>query len=312
MQQRDIPAFELRSLTRDYGSLRALDDVSLSVFPGEVFGFLGPNGAGKSTAIRILFDLIRPTAGSAHVLGLDCQRDSVAARTRMGYLPGELNLYDGLTGRQTIDYFASLRNMPAGDGFVDVLIRRLGLDTSRVVSSYSKGNRQKLGLVLAMMHRPDVLVLDEPTSGLDPLVQEEVASLLAEFAAEGRTIFFSSHVLSEVERMCHRVAFLRAGKLVAVEAVSALKGRSLHMVEVTFAGPVPPTDFAIDGVTVVQSQGQTLHLEVRNNLDAALKAIARHRVVDLRTEQPSLEQVFRVYYEDTAPSESAEAEHAAS
>jgi ABC-2 type transport system ATP-binding protein len=308
----EYPAIELRGLTRDYGSLRALDDVSLSVYRGEVFGFLGPNGAGKSTAIRILFDLIRPTAGSARVLGIDCQRDSVPARTRMGYLPGELNLYDNLTGRQTINYFASLRKLPAGDAFAGALIDRLGLDPTRVVGSYSKGNRQKLGLILAMMHQPDVLVLDEPTSGLDPLVQEEVASLLGEFATEGRTIFFSSHVLSEVERMCHRVAFLRGGKLVAMENVGALRGRSLHVIQVTFAEPAPAADFALEGVRVVEVHGSTMHLEVRDNLDAALKAIGRHTVVDLRTEQPSLEQVFRVYYEEAGLIDTAEAEHAAS
>jgi ABC-2 type transport system ATP-binding protein len=309
----DAPAIELRALTKDYGRLRALDGVSLRVERGEVFGFLGPNGAGKTTAIRILFDLIRPTAGSASVLGIDCQRDSVEARRHTGYLPGEIRLYEGLTGGQTIEYFASLRGVAPNHGFVQTLIERLNLDPARAVSSYSKGNRQKLGLILAMLHRPEVLILDEPTSGLDPLVQDEVASLLAEFAAEGRTVFFSSHVLSEVERMCHRVAFLREGKLVAVESVGALKGRSLHVVEVTFDSPVTLDEFALPGVTVVEHHESTVHLEVRDNLDAVLKAIARHRVVDLRTEQPSLEQVFRVYYEgDGAKPVAAEPEHAAS
>jgi ABC-2 type transport system ATP-binding protein len=301
-------AIELRELTKDYGSVRALDAVSLSVEPGEIIGFLGPNGAGKTTAIRILFDLIRPTSGSAHVYGLDCQAQSLAARARMGYLPGEMHLYEGLTGRQTIDFFATLRRRPAESAFVDQLVARLEFDPSRRVGAYSKGNRQKLGLILAMMHRPDILVLDEPTSGLDPLVQDEVAHLLFEFAAEGRTVFFSSHVMSEVERMCHRAAFLREGRLVAVEDVAAIKGRSLHIVEVTFAEPLPADAFRLAGIREVQRDGNTLHLEVQYGLDAVIKVISRYRVVDLRTEQPSLDQVFRAYYH----AEGGEARDAAS
>jgi ABC-2 type transport system ATP-binding protein len=291
-----VDAIELRGLTKDYGSLRALDDVSLTVQRGEVFGFLGPNGAGKTTTIRLLFDLIRPTAGSASVMGLDCQTQSVEARRRMGYLPGDLRLYDGLTGKQTIELFRSLRETRK-EAFEEELASRLELDTSRTVKTYSKGNRQKLGLVLAMMHRPEVLVLDEPTSGLDPLVQETVEDLLLAFAADGGTVFLSSHMLSEVERLCHRAAFLRQGKLVAVEEIGAIKGRSLHVVEVTFASEVSPSEFEIAGVQVLEANGQTLHLEVRENLDAVLKQVARHTVVDLRTEQPSLEEIFRVYYE---------------
>jgi beta-exotoxin I transport system ATP-binding protein len=305
-------AIELRDLSKDYGSVRALDGVSLRVEPGEIIGFLGPNGAGKSTSIRILFDLIRPTSGSAQVLGFDCQRDSLAARQHMGYLPGEMHLYEGLTGHQTIDYFATLRQDRPAPGFVEHLVASLDLDPARRVGAYSKGNRQKLGLILAMMHQPDVLVLDEPTSGLDPLIQDEVAKLLFEFAAEGRTVFFSSHVMSEVERMCHRAAFLREGKLVAVEDVGAIKGRSLHIVEVTFTEPVPAAEFQIEGVHELQRDGNTLHLEVHNNLDAVLKAIAHHRVVDLRTEQPSLEQVFRAYYHDGGREVDTEANDAAS
>jgi len=290
-------AIELRELTKDYGDVRALDAVSLSVAPGEIIGFLGPNGAGKTTAIRILFDLIRPTAGSAHVKGLDCQVQSVAARAHMGYLPGEMRLYQGLTGQKTIDYFAGLRRQPADTDLIDNLVKRLDFDASRSVHAYSKGNRQKLGLILSMMHRPDILVLDEPTSGLDPLIQDEVAQMLFDVAAEGRTVFFSSHVMSEVERMCHRAAFLREGRLVAVEDVHAIKGRSLHIIEVTFTEPPPAGAFHLPGTREVQRDGSTLHLEVQDGLDAVLKAIANYQVVDLRTEQPSLEQVFRAYYQ---------------
>lgn len=299
-------AIEFRELTKDYGKVRALDQVSLTIDAGEIIGFLGPNGAGKTTAIRLLFDLIRPTSGSAFVWGQDCQAQSVEARQHMGFLPGEMHLYERLTGQQTLDYFASLRSSPPDREFVQGIIERLELDPSRKVNEYSKGNRQKLGLVLAMLHRPDVLVLDEPTSGLDPLMQDETAAILFEFAAEGKTVFFSSHVMSEVERMCHRAAFLREGRLIAVEEVGSVKAKSLHIVEVTFAQPVPPGEFKIDGVREVQRDGPTLHLEVRENLDGVLKAIARHQVMDLRTEQPSLEQIFRAYYQE-ANEEKAEA-----
>ncbi|HEY7270807.1 MAG TPA: ABC transporter ATP-binding protein, partial [Dehalococcoidia bacterium] len=213
-------------------------------------------------------------------------------------LPGELRLYDGLTGAQTIEYFGSLRGEAPASGFVSSLFDRLGFDPSKQVGSYSKGNKQKLGLVLALMHQPDVLLLDEPTSGLDPLVQEEVEGLLRDQAAAGRTVFFSSHVLSEVEALCDRVGFIRSGRLIAVEDLATLKGRSLHIVEVTFSAPVPANAFNLPGVREVRRDGPLVHLEVRDNIDAALKAIASYPVLDLRTEQPSLEQVFLAYYQE--------------
>ena len=289
-------AIEFSDLSKRYGSVQALDGVSLSVGEGEVFGFLGPNGAGKTTAIRILFDLIRPSGGRASVLGVDCQREGPRAREAMGYLPGDLRLYENLKGTALIDLFASLRPSPPDRRFLQELCERLALDPSHVVGSYSKGNKQKFGLVLAMLYRPRVLVLDEPTSGLDPLVQEEVARLLLELAAEGHTVFLSSHVLPEVERMCHRVAFIRNGKLVAVEDVGELKGRALHLVEVSFAEAVPRGAFEMPGVREVRHDGQVVHLEVRSNLDGLLKAIARYTVEDLRTEQASLEDIFLAYY----------------
>jgi ABC-2 type transport system ATP-binding protein len=298
------PAIEFRDLVKDYGDVRALAGINLRVEQGEVFGFLGPNGAGKTTAIRCLLDLIRPTLGRAFVLGLDCQKQSLEVRSRIGYLPGELNLYNTLTGEKTIRLFASLRPAGVDETYLSELVRRLSLDVSRSVASYSKGNRQKLGLVLALMHQPDVLVLDEPTSGLDPLIQEQVSDILEERTAAGKTVFFSSHVLPEVERMCERVAIIRAGKIVAVEDVAALKSRSLHVIEVTFEAPPELGYFDLPGVRVVRTDGHTLQLEVRDNLDQALKAIARHTVVDLRTEQPSLEEVFLAFYQE----ESREAE----
>ena len=291
-------AIELRGLTKDYGSLRALDDVSLTVEPGEVFGFLGPNGAGKTTTIRLLFDLIRPTAGAAFVMGLDCQVESLRAREHMAYLPGDFRVYEDLTGQQTIEFFSSVRG-GVDQAYVREVAGRLEFDTSRVVKTYSKGNRQKLGIILALMHRPSLLVLDEPTSGLDPLVQETFEDIITKFTGDGGTVFFSSHVLSEVERLCHRAAFLRQGKLVAVEEIGAIKGRSLHVLEVTFDATVSPSEFEIPGVRIIEARNSTLHMEVRDNLDAVLKQVARHTVIDLRTEQPNLEAMFRAYYEGT-------------
>jgi len=261
---------------------------------------LGPNGAGKTTTIRVLLDLIRPTAGHASVLGFDCQRQSLDVRRRIGYLPGDLDLYEGMTGRSFLDFFASLRPGKVDPAYLRNLLNRLDLDPSKNVRAYSKGNRQKLGLVQAIMHRPELLILDEPTSGLDPLVQHEVWLILEEVAGGGRTVFLSSHVLSEVERICQRVGIIRTGRLVAVEEVATMKGRAVHIIEITFAGPVPEAAFAIHGVDVLDHGGTRVRLQVREHLDDVIKLVARYPVVDLRTEQASLEDIFLTYYEESA------------
>lgn len=299
----DAPAIETEGLTRDYGPVRALDHLSLRVEPGEIFGFLGPNGAGKTTTIRVLLDLIRPNAGRASILGFDCQRASLEVRRRSGYLPGDIHLYEGMTGGRFLDLFASLRPGRVDPAYLRRLVEQLDLDLSKEVRAYSKGNRQKLGLVQALMHQPDLLILDEPTSGLDPLVQHEVWAILEEVAASGRTVFFSSHVLSEVERICHRVGIIRAGRLVTVEEVARLKGRSLHIIEVTFLEPVPEAAFAAPGVDVVRHDNNTVRLQVRDHLDDVIKTIARYPVIDLHTEQASLEDIFLAYYEEGAQEE---------
>jgi len=294
-----VPAIELRGLVKDYGRVRALRGVDLRVEQGRVFGFLGPNGAGKTTTIRILLDLIRPTTGTASVLGLDAQRESMEVRRRVGYMPGELHLYDSMRGFELLDLFDSFRPERRDRRYRSALCERLGLDLTKRVRALSKGNKQKLGIVQALMHRPELLVLDEPTSGLDPLVQEEVARLLEEAVHDGRTVFFSSHVLPEVERLSEAVAIIREGEVVAVEDVARLKSRSVHVIEVTFAEEPPPGLFALPGVVELRRDGRVVHLQARDGIDAAIKAIARYRVVDLRTEQPSLEDVFLAYY--TAP-----------
>ncbi|HXK32922.1 MAG TPA: ABC transporter ATP-binding protein [Dehalococcoidia bacterium] len=303
----DAPAIELSGLVKHYGDVRALRGIDLTVARGQIFGFLGPNGAGKTTAIRVMLDLIRPTAGAAHVLGLDCQRQSVEVRRRCGYLPGELRTYENMRAGDFLDYIDTFRPERRDAVYRDELARRMGLDLTRHIRALSKGNRQKVGLIQAFMHRPDLLILDEPTSGLDPLVQETVAELLEEAVAEGRTVFFSSHVLSEVERLAHAVAIVREGEIVAVEDVARLKARSVHVFEVTFGG-APPSFAGLDGVREMRRDGRTVRLQVGGAVDPLIKLLARHNVLELRTEQPSLEDVFLAYYSAQTPVAAGEEE----
>ena len=292
----------LETLTKSYGADRGVADLEFDVEPGCVFGFLGPNGAGKTTTIRVLLDLIRPTSGRALVFGLDSRRDSMAIRRRSGYLPGELSLYGRLNGEETLRYFANLRG--GGDAaYLRRLCERLDFDPGKKVADLSTGNRRKLGLIQAHMHRPELLILDEPTAGLDPLVQLEFYHLVDEARAAGQTVFLSSHNLPEVQRVCDRVAFVREGELVAVEDVAALTGRAVREVEVTFAAPVPRAAFeAVPGVTSVTANGSgpagalTLSLTVSGSLDATVKRLARYEVVTMTSREPDLEDVFLAFY----------------
>ncbi|MGE5596533.1 MAG: ATP-binding cassette domain-containing protein [Hyphomicrobiales bacterium] len=292
------PAIRTEGLTKDYGDVLALDQLDLVVEAGEIVGFLGPNGAGKSTTIRLLFDLIRPTSGRAAIFGHDCQADSVAARKQAGYLAGDLRLYENLTARETFRYVARLRNEPVDDEYAAELARRFELNIDRPVRALSKGNRQKVGIILALMARPPLLVLDEPASGLDPLVQHSLWQVLREEADRGAAVFFSSHVMSEVEAVCHRVAILRQGRLAAFEPIDKLRGRSMRHMRVTFADGAHAEDFgAIEGVSVVSRNGSTVNLEVRSNINAVVQALARHTIVDLESEPPSLDEIILSYYE---------------
>jgi ABC-2 type transport system ATP-binding protein len=298
MQPEGLPALLTSGLTKSFGSLVALNNLDLQIEQGEIFGFLGPNGAGKSTTIRLLLDLIRPTAGSATVLGFDCQRESREVRGRVGYLAGDLRLYPGLTGQETVELVASLRTTPVDRAYVRKLAASLDLDLAKHAGSYSKGNRQKLGVVLALLARPPLLLLDEPTSGLDPIVQHTTWDLLREEASRGTTVFFSSHVMSEVEQVCGRVGILRGGKLVAVEPVAALKERALRRVEVSFAGAAPENGtFTMPGVREIERHATTIHLEVSGDIDPLIKALAGYHVIDLHTEQPGLEDILLAYYQ---------------
>jgi beta-exotoxin I transport system ATP-binding protein len=292
----DGPAIETRGLSKDFGSGRGLFDLELEVQRGEVFGFLGPNGAGKSTTMRLLLDLIRPTSGTATVLGLDSRAGSMEIRRRVGFLPGDFGLYPKLTGAAILDYLAELR------GGVDVgrrnaLAERLHADLHRPVRELSTGNRQKLGLIQAFMHNPDLLILDEPIAGLDPLVQESFHALLAEVSAEGGTIFLSSHTLSEVERVTHRLAILREGRLVVVDALENLRRVAVQRVEIEFAGPVDPDVFArLPGVRGTTAAGSTLTVAFEGSADAVVKAAAAHEVRSIRSREDDLEEIFLRYY----------------
>jgi len=287
-------------LTKSYGTARGIVEVDLSVEQGEVFGFLGPNGAGKTTAIRTLLDLIRPTSGKAFVFGIESTVDPVAIHRRIGYLPGEFALYDRLTGRQTLTYFANLRGGVDG-AFQDSLIQRFDLDPIRRFREYSKGNKQKVGLVAALQHRPDLLILDEPTAGLDPLVQQTFSAVIRETVAEGRTVFLSSHVLSEVEKTCDRVAIIRDGRLVRVDRVDALRDLAHHQVELRFAGPVPASAFEhLPGVSDVTTDDHVLRLRVTGPISPVVQAAAKFELLDFVSREPSLEETFLAEYGQNA------------
>ncbi len=283
-------------LTKTYGIHRGITDLDLDVSAGEIFGFLGPNGAGKTTTMRILLDLIRPTAGRAEVFGLETTREPVAIHRRVGYLPGEFDLYDRLTGADTIRYFGNLRG-GVDPGYVAELVERLDLDPSRRFREYSKGNKQKVGLVVALQHRPDLLILDEPTSGLDPLVQQTFFGIVREAKAEGRTVFLSSHIIDEVDRTCDRVAIIREGRLVQVDRIEAIRRLAFHHVELTFAAPVDPSIFrAVDAVSDLEVEDRVVRMRVAGPIGAVLAAAAPHGIVDVVSREPNLEDVFLAQY----------------
>ena len=288
-------------LTKDFGSGRGLFGLDLEIFQGEVFGFLGPNGAGKSTTLRLLLDLIRPTAGSARVLGLDVNRDSLAIRRRVGFLPGDLALYPKLTGRVVLDYFAQLRG-GVDPRVRDSLVERFDASVDRPVHELSTGNRQKLGLIQAFMHEPELLILDEPIAGLDPLVQQSFHALLGEVSAAGRTVFLSSHTLSEVERVTHRVAILRQGRVVVVDSLENLRKVAVQRLEIEFAEPVDPREFlALSGVKAASAEDRTVTVSFEGSADAVVKAAAAHEVLAIRPREEDLEEIFLRYYRAGAP-----------
>lgn len=289
---------ETNDLTKFYGQTRGVENLNLAIEPGQVFGFLGPNGAGKSTTFRLLMDFIRPTSGNARVFGLDVQESSEEIRSRTGFLPGDLALYPRMTGHQVVEFFSSMRK-------VDVraeatrLAERLDLDLDVMVRNYSTGNRQKLGLVQAFMHRPELLMLDEPTSGLDPIIQQEFYAMVADAVSNGTTVFLSSHVLPEVERIADQVAIIRDGGLVRVDEVGAFRREATRVLAFTFSVPVAETEFStLEGVSAVTAHGTKLIITSTGPIDAIVKTAARHEVVELEAHEGELEDVFLAFYED--------------
>jgi beta-exotoxin I transport system ATP-binding protein len=287
-----------KGLIKNYGKVQALRGVDLDVSQGEIFGFLGPNGAGKTTTIRCMLDLIRPQGGSIRVLGLDPQEDPVAVRAQVGYLPGELSLEDNLKVEALLRYFVGLRKNHVDWKYVEELAERLQLDLSVQIKNLSKGNKQKVGVVQALMAKPRLLLLDEPTAGLDPLVQQEVYRLLREAREYGASIFFSSHIISEVEAIAERVAIIRKGVIVQEAKPSQLVNFAMRKVHIRFLEPVDATRLKeIPGVSILSTQnGNAVSLRVEGEMDGLIKALRTYPVSDFETERASLEEVFLAYY----------------
>lgn len=296
---KDQTAIITNRLTKSYGRVRALLGVDLEVYCGEIFGFLGPNGAGKTTTIRCMLDLIRPDDGEIQVLGINPQENPVSVRTRVGYLPGELALESNLTVEGQLRYLIRLRGSEVDWSYVQQVAKRIELDLKMPIKNLSKGNKQKVGVIQALMHKPDLLMLDEPTFGLDPLIQQEVLRLVAEAKERGATVFFSSHILSEVQEIAERVAIIRKGVVVEVAETSTLIDRSLRRAKIRFREPVDASGLAeLPGVSILsQDDGVSTMLQVEGEMNGLIKALASYPVSDFETERPSLEEIFLAYYE---------------
>lgn len=283
-------------LTKYYGKTLGVADLNLEIQKGEIFGYLGPNGAGKTTTIRTLLDFIHPTRGNATIFGLDTRKDNVKIKKRVGYLPGELELYENLKGSEFLQYFSNLRRNVDWK-YIDELAERLDFDPSKPIRAFSSGNKHKLGLIQAFMHKPELLILDEPTVGLDPLMQQEFYRMALEAKAAGQTIFLSSHILPEVERICDRVGFIRKGRIIDVEEVSDLKAYAFRQLEIRFGQSVPKDAFTnLTGVRDVMVEDNILRCTVAGSLDAVIKAAAKFEVVNVISHEPDLEEIFLAYY----------------
>jgi ABC-2 type transport system ATP-binding protein len=280
-----------------YGKIQAVKGVSMRVERGEIFGFLGPNGAGKTTTIRCMLDVIRPTSGTIRVLGLDAQRDKMELHRRIGYLPGDVRLPGQMTGKQIINYFSRLQGLEPV--LLNDLVARFDVEIKRPLKGYSKGMRQKIGIVLAFMCDPEILILDEPTSGLDPLLQRTFNEFLLQEQQRGKTIFMSSHIMSDVEKVCQRVAVIRQGEVVTIEEVEKLRQKAGQRVVVEFGDPITAEELErIPGVSNVTSNNHAYHFNVGGSMDALIKALSRHEVLRLQAEEAPLEEVFLQFYEN--------------
>jgi ABC-type multidrug transport system ATPase subunit len=301
MSEANASAVETRGLTKDYGVGRGIFDLDLTVRTGEVFGYLGPNGAGKTTTIKLLMGMSHPTRGSASVFGLDADRDAVAVKRKVGYVPGELPQFGGWRGTEIVASVAGLRG-DVDSALVSDLATRLSLDLSRKYREYSHGNKQKLALVLAFMHRPELLVLDEPTSGLDPLHQQVFYGMVHEARRAGATVFMSSHVLSEVEHVCDRVGIVREGKLVTVAPLAELAGIRAHRIEIEFAGEPPAADLrSVPGMEQLSIDGNRATAMLRGDIQPLIHVLDRSHATKFTSREPTLEEVFLTYYESPTP-----------
>ncbi len=291
------PVIVIDNLHKSYGNVQAVKGISMRVERGEIFGFLGPNGAGKTTTIRCMLDVIRPTSGTLRVLGLDAQRDKMELHQRIGYLPGDVRLPGQMTGKQVINYFSRLQGREPV--LLDDLLKRFDVEMKRPLKGYSKGMRQKIGVVLAFMCDPEVLILDEPTSGLDPLLQRTFNEFLLEEQARGKTIFMSSHIMSDVEKVCQRVAVIRQGEIVTIEEVEKLRQKAGQRVTIEFGDAISADEVArMPGVSMVTSHNSAYHFNVSGSMDALIKALSRHEVLRLQAEEAPLEEVFLKFYEN--------------
>lgn len=290
------PIIEIKDLKKYFGKLHAVDGISLEIKKGEIFGFLGPNGAGKSTTIRCLMGFIRPNSGDISVLGYDMVKDSTEAKKEIGYLPGNVKLYDNWTGWEHIKFFEQVRKKPSN---AKSLIEKLDFDPNRKFKHLSSGNKQKLGLILALMHNPKLIIMDEPTVGLDPLLQNEIYNILIEMRSKGSTVFISSHNLPEVERLCDRAAIIKDGKLVAVENIKDLSNKKLHKIDVRFSDKFSIDEFKALGANNITKTEDGLSISIGGDINLALKMIMRHKVLDIDISHGSLEDVFMKFYERT-------------
>ncbi|HTU39499.1 MAG TPA: ABC transporter ATP-binding protein [Acidimicrobiales bacterium] len=287
-------AIRTDGLTKRYGSVPALQNLSIEVASGEVLGYLGPNGAGKTTTIRLLLALARPTSGSAEIFGIDCTRRPVEAHEHLTYVPGEADLWPSLTGAETLHLLGRIHGH-VDETYRDQLVTRFELDVDKKVRAYSKGNRQKVLLIGALMCRPDLLILDEPTSGLDPLMEHQFRLAVSEAKHRGQTVFLSSHLLSEVEAVCNRVAILRDGLLVEVGSLDDMRHLSTTLVQVRFSGTVPDLT-RVPGVRSLRVNGTLAQLEVTGSMDPLVKALASSEIIELKSREPSLEELFLSLY----------------
>lgn len=289
-----MSVIEVKNLKKYFGKTKAVDGISVSVENGEIFGFLGPNGSGKTTTIRCMMDFIRPQGGSINILGKDAQKDSVELKKKVGYLSGDVRLYSKWTGQTHIDF---VRQLNGGKDLSQELIQRLDFDPTVKTKQLSSGNKQKLGIILAFMLKPEVLILDEPTLGLDPLLQNEIYEFLSEISQNGSTVFMSSHDLAEVDRVCSRVGIIKKGKMVAMESIATLKERKINTVNAYFTHPVNKEEFLDENTELVKEFTNGLILKVKGDVNPLIKRLSSYTLRDIDISQVSLEDIFMEYYE---------------